>query len=708
MDITLLMAELALQLGVIIFAVRICGKLAAKIGIPSVLGELLSGVLIGPHALGGIPLPGFPQGFCPLGGGEAAGNAEFVSEVAQSITVSPELYTISVIASIVLLFASGLETDIKLFLRYSVAGVFIGLGGAAASFFFGAWTAISLLGGSFASPEVLFLGILSTATSVGITARILSDKKKMDSPEGVTILASAVFDDVLGIIILAITLGVIGIMGGGAGNTVDSIGLSKEIAFIAFKAFAIWLGFTALGLIFSKQLAKFLKLFKNPYDFSILALGIALLLAGFFEKQGLALIIGAYIAGLSLSSTDIAPIIQEKLKGLYDFFVPIFFCVMGMMVDLSEIAKPSVLLFGFIYSVTAILAKLIGCGGPALLLGFNRRGALRIGMGMVPRGEVALIIAGLGLASGILDAKLFGVVILMTFITTLAAPPLLNMSLEIKGKGTIKEPLKGDSVEAVWDFHSPEITNLVVNKLFQAFREEGFFVQTMSMEDSVFHVRKDNIALIIDRDDTSLSITAAEADMPYIKTEVYETIVGLEESLQKLKETFNPKVLKQELAEIKPSNKSQNDDDLLSIIKASSIKLDLVGQTKEAIIKELLQILDDQGLLDDSALVLQDVLDREKIASTGMQHGIALPHGKTEGVSRMVAALGISRNGIDFESLDGEKTNIFVLLVSPKRTAEPHVRFLAAISKLLGDEMTRKQLLNADSPEEAAVLLRRG
>jgi Kef-type K+ transport system membrane component KefB len=197
-SITFIMTNLVLQIGIIIFAVRAGGYLVKKIGIPPVLGELLAGVVIGPYALGGIPLPGFSEGLFPL--------------FSETLAVSPELYAFSTVASIILLFASGLETDLGLFLKYSVAGGVIGLSGALFSFVLGDLCAVFLLHHGFMHPVSLFFGILSTATSVGITARILSDKKKMDSPEGVTTLAAAVFDDVLGIVLLAIVLGIVTVM----------------------------------------------------------------------------------------------------------------------------------------------------------------------------------------------------------------------------------------------------------------------------------------------------------------------------------------------------------------------------------------------------------------------------------------------------------------------------------------------------------------
>src|SRR5574344_744929 len=228
-SITGVMANLVLQIGIILFAVRLGGFLVKKIGIPSVLGELLAGVAIGPYALGGLGFPGFPQGLFPL--------------YSESLAVSPELYAFSTVASIILLFASGLETDLGLFLKYSVAGGIIGIFGVIFSFVFGDLVGVFLMKASFMDPRCLFLGILSTATSVGITARILSDQKKMDSPEGVTILAAAVFDDVLGILCLAVVLGIVSVLtGSGVGGTLTA----GKIGAIAGRAFGIWLGFTAL------------------------------------------------------------------------------------------------------------------------------------------------------------------------------------------------------------------------------------------------------------------------------------------------------------------------------------------------------------------------------------------------------------------------------------------------------------------------------
>ncbi|MDR2313799.1 MAG: cation:proton antiporter [Spirochaetaceae bacterium] len=684
------MTLLVLQVGLILFAVRLGGRLVKLAGVPPVLGELLAGVAIGPYALGSIALPGFPRGIFPPAL-EASGGA---------MAVGPELYGLAVIASIILLFASGLETDLALFLRYSLAGGIIGLGGVIFSFALGALTGTVILNVPFADPRCLFLGILSTATSVGITARILRDHKKMDSPEGVTILAAAVFDDVLGIIALAVVLGIVAVLTGHA-NAEGGLSVYGILA-IAGKAFGIWLGFTALGLIFSTPLGKFLKLFKSSFDFSILALGIALILAGIFEKQGLAMIIGAYVAGLSLSKTDIAAVIQEKIRGLYDFFVPIFFAVMGMMVDLRELFSPPVLIFGAVYSLTAILAKVAGGGGPALLLGFKLRGALRIGAGMVPRGEVALIIAGIGLSSGILDKQLFGVIILMTLVTTLAAPPILSAFLRIPGPGT-RKPVKDEgNAQGTWDFGSGEIAGLVMDTLQRDLKAEGFYVQIMDIDEGLSQARKDDVALSICQTENIVTIESATQDLPFVKTAVYEAILRLHDSIQRLKKSADPQAMKKEISGLE----GRVQEDVLSLIRPELIRLDLRGETKEDVLVEMVDLMAAEGKPINRDETLEAIFQREKTMSTGMEHGIALPHAKTDGTGEIQVAVGIKKTGIDFGSLDGEKSRLFIMIVSPKKTSGPHVQFLAAIGAVLQDPRIRDGVLAAKTTEEAAALLR--
>lgn len=675
-NITEIMTQLVFQLAVIIFAVRIFGKLVVKAGIPSVLGELVAGIIIGPYALGSIPLPGFAEGLFPLN--------------SASLAVTPELYSFSIIASIILLFSSGLETDLKLFLKYSLSGGIIGFGGVAVSFLLGDIVTMLMLNTSFMDVRCLFLGIMSTATSVGITARILSDKKKMDSPEGVTILAAAVFDDVLGIVLLAVVMGIVSALSGGAALSGGKIGI------IALRAFSIWLVFTALCILLSKKIAQFSKLFGGATDFTIAAFGVALILAGIFEKQGLAMIIGAYTTGLALSGTEIAPVIQEKIHGIYKFFVPVFFAVMGMSVNVKELANPTVLQLGLIYTVFAVVAKIIGCGLPALGLGFNVKGGLRIGAGMVPRGEVALIIAGIGLTAGIIDQELFGVVILMTLITTLIAPPLLNILLGTKGRGTRKEIKSTETQQFIWDFDDPQITMLIFDLFVTDLRKEGFFVQMMNISDGLTQARKGAVSLSISTEGSKLLIQTAAEDMGFVKAEIYESVLSLNNSLRSLEALKNANVLQQGIL----SCENRIDSTLGKILTKDVISAELQAKNKQEALEELVWLLEKSGKVIDHRAVLNDILAREKIMSTGLENGIAIPHAKSDGVKEICVAVGVKKEGLDFEALDKKASKIFVMIVSPKTGASPQMQVMSAVTGVLQKTEAVEKITNAKDSAE--------
>ena len=686
MRITELVSELVLQIGVILFAVRLFGQIAKKIKIPSVLGELLAGAVIGPYALGGITLPFFPRGIFPLA--ETSG-----------LAVSVELYAFATVASIVLLFVSGLETDLSLFLRYSIAGGIIGVSGALFSFAAGTLCGVFLFNASFFNPHCLFLGVIATTTSVGISARTLSERKKMDSPEGVTILTAAVFDDVLWIVLLAVVLGFVSIMGGNTGA-----GLSATaVLTMAGKIFGIWLGVTALFLICAKALAGFLKIFKDSDDFSVLALGIALILAGLLEKQGLALIIGAYIAGLSLSKTDIADVIQDRTRPLYEFFVPIFFAVMGMMVNVRAIINPPILIFGVSFTLVVIMAKIIACGGSALLLGFNSIGALRIGTGMIPRGEAALISCGIGLALGILDNELFSAAVLMIFLSIVASPPMLGAALKIKKPGTRKPVKSDDSIHEEWKFETDEIADLVMNNLLKELRNGGFYVQTMKSNEGLSHARMGDIALSIVADDRSICITTSKTDMPFVRNEIYEIILALSHNIEKLKTSANPEDMKKELLD----TGARASKDILALIDPECVTLELKGETKKEIIAELVDLLDSRGKLLDRNMVLEDVLEREETMSTGMENGVALPHGKSDGIADAHVAIGIKKSGVSFDSMDGDPSRLFILIVSPRKSGGLHIQFLAAIGAVIGDDTMREEVINAATPDAVVDLFQK-
>jgi fructose-specific phosphotransferase system IIA component len=684
-DITGLMTSLIFQISVIIFAVKIFGSLTEKMGIPSVIGELISGVIIGPYALGAIPLPGFPDGLFPV--------------FSQSLAVTPQLYGFAMVASIVLLFNSGLETDLGLFLRYSLRGGIIGLSGVVFSFIFGAGTCMLVLGTHFWDAPCLFFGIMSTATSVGITARILSDKKKMDSPEGVTTLAAAVFDDVLGIVLLAVVMGIVAAVGRNGSHGMNT----SVILNIAFRAFGIWLGFSAIALIFSKRVAELLKKFRSSYDFSIFAFGLALLFAGMFEKQGLAMIIGAYITGLALSSTDIAPIIHDRLEGITAFLVPLFFCVMGMMVNVEKLLDKHVLLFGLVYTIACILGKLIGCGWPSLYLGFNIHGALRIGCGMVPRGEVALIIAGIGITAGILTEQLFGVVIMMTLVTTIVAPPALSIILKGTQRGTRKDLKSTDTTTCHWDFKTEEIADLVAYMLIKDLRKDGFFVLTIDSDKGIYHARMNRMTFTITQNGKGLDITTKVRYEQFLKTSVYEVLLRFMDT-ERTEQSQTSSVVEAKKESAHTTEKKVDVEVLKGRISKDLIVCDLAATNKDEVLMEMVDLVSTSANIADKQVLMDDILQREAKMSTGMEHGIAFPHAKSEGVKHLTVAIGRKKSGIEFDSLDGLPAQIFVLIASPTGEASPHLQVLAAVSGVLSQEENRQKILNARNADEIAAV----
>jgi Kef-type K+ transport system membrane component KefB len=425
-DVTQVVVDLLIQLAVILFVAKLAGELARRIiKVPPVLAELAAGVVIGPHAAGALVF--FGQGpLFPI--------PERAGEVA-TIPVSDPLFALAQIGSIVLLFAVGLETNLRQFLRYAGPALTVAVGGVVLPFALG--VGVTVFFGfdgpdGIWSPEALFMGAIMMATSVGITARVLADMNFLGSPEGVTIIAAAVIDDVLGILVLTIVVGI-------SANDGISVG---NVSWVGFKAIAFWLGLTGGGILLAPYIFSGLSRFKSPGAMLVLALALAILAAGLAEVFGLAFIIGAFSVGLALSITDLAKHIEESLEAIVQVLVPVFFVVMGMLVDIGSMQDA--IGFGLVVSALAVIGKVVGSGGPALGSGFNLRGSARIGVGMMPRGEVALIIAGIGLSKQVIEQDLFGVAIMMTIITTVIAPVLL-VPLIRNGDSGLRQPVRQDA-----------------------------------------------------------------------------------------------------------------------------------------------------------------------------------------------------------------------------------------------------------------------
>ncbi|MBN1881586.1 MAG: cation:proton antiporter [Deltaproteobacteria bacterium] len=414
-ELTIQMAHFVIMVGVIILAAKIAGELTERLfKAPGVLGELIIGMVIGPYALGSwinIPLIG---ALFPRGGIESP-----------CMNIPCELYALSQLSAIILLFLAGLETNLRHFFSYAKVAVVIALGGIALPFVLGvSLTTVMGYADSCFEPTSLLVGTVMTATSVGVTARVLSMLHKLDTPEGIAIMGSAVMDDILGILILAgvTSIAVVGTFS------------AHDVAMVGFRAILFMAVLVAVGLVVSRYFERILGLFSSAESEVVIALSLCFFSAALAEVFGLAMIIGAYIVGLCLSISPAAETVKKKMAPLYHTFVPIFFVVTGMMIDLSAVTGP-VLLFGIALTAAAVLGKVLGAGLPALAVGFNTTGAVRIGLGMLPRGEVALIVAGVGLSAGIIDEEIFSVAIIMTMITSILAPLLLKPSFLHKSEG---------------------------------------------------------------------------------------------------------------------------------------------------------------------------------------------------------------------------------------------------------------------------------
>jgi Kef-type K+ transport system membrane component KefB len=385
----------------IIFAVaKVAGEICQRLRQPAVVGELLAGVLIGPHALGWIGAPG--PGLVALFHDPA------VAREALALTYE----VLAELGAIFLLFFVGLETRLSDLLRVGARAGVVAVLGVALPFALGA---VFLLALGHPALEAVFVGTALVATSVGITARVLSDLGYLGSREARIILGAAVLDDILGMIVLAIVAGI------GAEGRVAPIPIvttaALAIAFTVFTALA--------GTRVVRRLGWRLEQLHVRHAPFAVAVGVCLGLAALADVIGLAAIVGAFLAGLVFAETRDQYALEEQALPVYEFLVPMFFVITGAMVDWRLFLDGTVVGLALAVTALAIVGKVVGCGLGAW--GLGPRAMAIVGVGMAPRGEVGLIVASVGQGLQAIPHEVFAVVVVMSLLTTLAAPPVLPL-----------------------------------------------------------------------------------------------------------------------------------------------------------------------------------------------------------------------------------------------------------------------------------------
>ena len=394
-----------LHVAIIVLAAKLVGELFERMRQPAVVGELLVGAVLGASLLG--PYIGMPDLSGTLDGEGAI------------------IETLAALGAIVLLFEVGLESDVKALRKVGTSSLLVALIGVVASFAVGFGASVALASwwpswqaANEALPAYLlhvFTGAALTATSVGITARVLADMKRLQTAEARTILGAAVLDDVAGLIILAVVAALIqGAMGGSSLGLIDVLGIAGLA--VLFLAVAVIGGLRIVPRAYDALVSRF-RIAGFPVA---LAFGFTLLMAYAASLAGLADIVGAFAAGLLLAQTRHAPSLFADVKPIGAILIGFFFVTIGMKVDLGAFRAEAgpILLAGLALAAVAVVAKL-ACG-LGVVQGQARR--LPVGVGMVPRGEVGLIFASMGLQSGLLGSTLYATVVFVMLLTTFVTP----------------------------------------------------------------------------------------------------------------------------------------------------------------------------------------------------------------------------------------------------------------------------------------------
>jgi Kef-type K+ transport system membrane component KefB len=377
-----------ISLALLLFTAKIFAELFNRIKLPIVLGELLAGIVIGPYALGGLPL--------------------FNGEPL--VILDETIKNIGELAAIVILFVAGLEITPREFLRGGVSSFTIGALGVIVPFFVG-YIVFSLYG--LEALETLLIATALTATSIAISIQVLSSLGKMQTKEARLILGAAIVDDILAIAVLSVVLTMVQ-----TGNTTPDI---MEITFLILKILGLFVAILVGSILIVPRILHREKLWKSQGSIEGITTAIFFGGAGIAALVGLSPIVGAFAIGMAVASTRLIKQVEEYVQKLQIIFAPLFFAIIGAQVDLRGINLDVLLIAGILVFI-AIVTKMLGCGLPSFIFLKDKSKAMRVGIGMVSRGEVGLIVAGVGVTSGVISGDVYTAIIVMVAVTTIITP----------------------------------------------------------------------------------------------------------------------------------------------------------------------------------------------------------------------------------------------------------------------------------------------
>jgi Kef-type K+ transport system membrane component KefB len=383
-----------ISLGILLFAAKLMAELFHKIKLPIVLGELLAGIIVGPFALGALPLiDGEPL-----------------------VVLDQTVLHVGEIAAVVILFIAGLEITPREFLRGGVAAFAIGSLGVIVPFFVG-YYAFAAFG--IEALQSILIATALTATSIAISIQVLTELGKMQSKEARLILGAAIVDDILAIAALSVVVTMVQ-----TGNTEPAI---LDITLLIMQVLGTFAAILVVSVLVIPRVLHTERLWKSKGSLEGIVTATFFAAAGIAAILGLSPIVGAFAIGMAVASTRIIKQVHEYVDKLQIIFAPLFFAIIGAQVDLRGVNLDVLFLAGIMIAI-AVVTKLIGTGLPSIIFLKNRPKAMRVGIGMVSRGEVGLIVAGVGVSSGALSNDIYTAVIIMVAATTIITPIWLKIS----------------------------------------------------------------------------------------------------------------------------------------------------------------------------------------------------------------------------------------------------------------------------------------